>query len=313
MAELRQGSTDPFSVAGPVELAGESTRLLDTEALPDQSTLLFDEEAPRLLVEMGSDQGKQFALAPGETSVGRGIDNTIVLTDISVSRNHMSVVRDAHGVTLLDRGSGNGTRVNGQKVARVLLQPGHRIHIGETVLRLHVPAGPGVAGHAVPFAAPLPPAGQAVAAAPAQQANPFPGAPGQARGAMAATDVLAGGRPSEAGSKLPFANLPRPARVALLIAGAVTVVLIGAALTTTLLRSGNGDTPVDSPSPDQAYFRTGVNEYMAKRYAAAEAAFKQALAADPTSLEAQRYLELTQQAMGPRERPRTSEAGARRR
>lgn len=50
-----------------------------------------------------------------EVTVGRSIDNHIIIDDISVSRNH-SVIRWKKGqMFLFDNGSTNGTQVNGKK------------------------------------------------------------------------------------------------------------------------------------------------------------------------------------------------------
>ncbi|MBX7197132.1 MAG: FHA domain-containing protein, partial [Sandaracinaceae bacterium] len=104
--------------------------------------MLHDESAhPVLFVESGKDLGREFTLQEGETSVGRGIDNDIILTDVSVSRKHMRVVCDHEGITLVDLGSGNGTTLNGRRVHRALLGEGDRIEIGETVLVARLPGG----------------------------------------------------------------------------------------------------------------------------------------------------------------------------
>src|SRR5262245_53804506 len=61
-----------------------------------------------------------------ETSIGRGLGNSIVLDDSEVSRRHLVVVRDREGrLFARDLGSANGTLLNGRRiVVPALLQDG---------------------------------------------------------------------------------------------------------------------------------------------------------------------------------------------
>jgi hypothetical protein len=135
---------DEFAEFERGELPNDSTRIEDRELLADESTNLLsgEEPAPTLVVESGRDLGRTFTLHPGETGVGRGIDNDIILTDVSVSRKHMRLLCDVDGITLFDLGSGNGTLVNGRRVHRTSLTNGDRIEIGETVLVARLPDAP---------------------------------------------------------------------------------------------------------------------------------------------------------------------------
>jgi Inner membrane component of T3SS, cytoplasmic domain len=91
----------------------------------------------RLTVEVGPDAGKDFAIKPGQVVlVGRAIDNNVVLTDLSVSRKHFELSWGGGRWTLTDRGSGNGTLLNGKLQSAALpLQTGDQIEIGNTVFR----------------------------------------------------------------------------------------------------------------------------------------------------------------------------------
>ncbi|MFV1959675.1 MAG: FHA domain-containing protein, partial [Planctomycetota bacterium] len=63
--------------------------------------------------------------------VGRAQDNDIAVLDLRASRHHCVVER--HGedqYVLVDLGSQNGTRLNGQLVDRASLHPGDRIGVG---------------------------------------------------------------------------------------------------------------------------------------------------------------------------------------
>jgi pSer/pThr/pTyr-binding forkhead associated (FHA) protein len=68
-------------------------------------------------------------------TLGRSRDCDIAIDDPSVSRRHAEVHREADGFALVDLGSTNGTKVNGQKIDRSSLQNGDRITLGQTELR----------------------------------------------------------------------------------------------------------------------------------------------------------------------------------
>jgi DNA-binding SARP family transcriptional activator len=79
---------------------------------------------------------RRFPLKAAVTTIGRRADQTIVLTDDRASRSHAAVRRSANGYELVDAGSTNGTRHNGERVSGpVVLQPGDEIRIGTTVLQ----------------------------------------------------------------------------------------------------------------------------------------------------------------------------------
>jgi pSer/pThr/pTyr-binding forkhead associated (FHA) protein len=123
------------------ELESEATAVEDRDELVGQSTQILREEPalPILFVEAGRDQGREYVLQEGETSVGRGVDNDVILADISVSRRHLKILREGESLTLRDLGSGNGTFVNGRRVHVATLSDGDRIEVGETVLVVRLP------------------------------------------------------------------------------------------------------------------------------------------------------------------------------
>ncbi|HWM84223.1 MAG TPA: FHA domain-containing protein [Kofleriaceae bacterium] len=88
-----------------------------------------------LVVQSGTDRGRRFALRGGRTSVGRGVDNDVVLTDIAVSRKHLTIDFDGATYVLSDLGSGNGTLVNDHdEDAALRLSHGDKLELGNTVL-----------------------------------------------------------------------------------------------------------------------------------------------------------------------------------
>jgi pSer/pThr/pTyr-binding forkhead associated (FHA) protein len=84
------------------------------------------------------------ALAGEPLRLGRAADNDVVVRDPTVSRHHAELLGDpAHGYEIVDRGSRNGTFVNGRRVERAPVRPSDRIGIGyhEFRLRRADPAG----------------------------------------------------------------------------------------------------------------------------------------------------------------------------
>jgi hypothetical protein len=73
---------------------------------------------------------------PEALTIGRGRDNSIVLDDMLVSRQHVRITADADGLVLEDLGSRNGTYVNGRRVERTHLSEGDRIGIGASTFEV---------------------------------------------------------------------------------------------------------------------------------------------------------------------------------
>lgn len=95
----------------------------------------------RIVVISGNDEGREFPLMGGQTTVGRGVNNDIVLTDIAVSRRHLMLDFDGKFYTLRDKASGNGTLVNDRlEDGAVQLRNGDRLELGNTVFRFDHPA-----------------------------------------------------------------------------------------------------------------------------------------------------------------------------
>jgi predicted component of type VI protein secretion system len=90
-----------------------------------------DRGGPRLFVISGPGTGATYAIAPGESSLGRRPDNTFVLAGPGVSKRHCVVAMDEGGmVSIEDAGSRNGTEVNNR-----MLRAGQRLQLshGDTV------------------------------------------------------------------------------------------------------------------------------------------------------------------------------------
>jgi hypothetical protein len=115
----------------PAALAAKAAA--ESAAAPSASKEVAEAE-PKFVVRAGPDLGKSFPLTKDLTLVGRGLDADIVINDASASRKHFNVVRTLSGWKLVDLGSGNGTKVDGSKVAEVALKSGMKIELGGTTL-----------------------------------------------------------------------------------------------------------------------------------------------------------------------------------
>ncbi|HET9626415.1 MAG TPA: FHA domain-containing protein, partial [Kofleriaceae bacterium] len=98
-----------------------------------------------LVITQGNDAGQALEIRPGKTyTIGRAIDNDLVLTDIAVSRKHFDIRADNGAWVLADRGSGNGTLINNRiEDAPFMLASGDVIEIGNTTFRFELPQSRG--------------------------------------------------------------------------------------------------------------------------------------------------------------------------
>ena len=98
----------------------------------------------------GPDAGRTLHLGPGVHSVGRGSEASIVIDDPRISRVHAVITVAADSITVADRGSTNGTELDGAPVD-ALPRPvriGATIQVGDTLLVLR--AGGGVPATVTP-------------------------------------------------------------------------------------------------------------------------------------------------------------------
>jgi hypothetical protein len=86
---------------------------------------------PAFLQPVSGDMaGRDFALSKTLISIGRGLDNDLVIDDPRVSRHHAQITFRHSHYLLRDQRSTNGSFVNGQPVETVVLATGDRVSIG---------------------------------------------------------------------------------------------------------------------------------------------------------------------------------------
>jgi len=111
----------------PLEAAGEvadEELSVTIDDLPETSGML--------VVKRGPNAGSRFLLDSDVTRAGRHPDSEIFLDDITVSRRHVEVLRDAGGsYRVKDVGSLNGTYLNRERIDESPLAAGDELQIGK--------------------------------------------------------------------------------------------------------------------------------------------------------------------------------------
>jgi hypothetical protein len=86
----------------------------------------------------GSVAGREIAwpLSGGRVTIGRGLDNDVVLDDASVSRNHAELTREGGRMQVRDLGSRNGTWLNAARVTVAPVSAGDELAFGAVQLEV---------------------------------------------------------------------------------------------------------------------------------------------------------------------------------
>ena len=90
-----------------------------------------------LTVRSPSNEPREYIVKPGKTTVGRKLDNDIVIADESASRLHAEIYCQADIAVIVDMGSRNGTFVNRERLTQPhALRPEDQIRIGQHVVSI---------------------------------------------------------------------------------------------------------------------------------------------------------------------------------
>ncbi len=107
---------------------------------------------PKVIVQFGGEEWT-VELREGVNVAGRSPQATIPIRDASMSREHCEIVLEGGLATVVDRGSMNGTLVNGTRMDRKVLAPGDKIQIGKASMyyeEKQASAAPSAAGKKAP-------------------------------------------------------------------------------------------------------------------------------------------------------------------
>jgi predicted component of type VI protein secretion system len=83
----------------------------------------------KLIISRDAQVMQEVELGVGRTTIGRHPHNDIVIAHQAVSSRHAAIDSDADWVALEDLDSSNGTFVNGQRVARIMLNDGDKVTV----------------------------------------------------------------------------------------------------------------------------------------------------------------------------------------
>ena len=114
------------------EMASEKTAIIDLSLLSGAAC-----DAKITIID-GKEFGKNIELSNKEIHAGRGLDNDLIISDLSVSRKHFKVTREDDHYVLEDLGSGNGIKLNGEKITSATLYDGDIIYAGARQLRFDI-------------------------------------------------------------------------------------------------------------------------------------------------------------------------------
>jgi len=84
----------------------------------------------KLIGMSGDFKAREFAIEQGEISIGRKVDNTIVLDHPTISSHHCRILHSGDTCVLQDLDSTNGTRVNSRDVKESALRHKDLIQLG---------------------------------------------------------------------------------------------------------------------------------------------------------------------------------------
>src|SRR3990167_2753566 len=98
----------------------------------DETPVVVSLRKCQLTVIEGPMRGNKITLNKNRMAIGKRENNDFILTDKTVSRNHLEIEYTSDSFLLRDLDSTNGTYLNGSRVKEVYLSPGDIIKVGGT-------------------------------------------------------------------------------------------------------------------------------------------------------------------------------------
>lgn len=84
----------------------------------------------------GPHSGESFVVRGPMTTIGRAVDNDVVIDSDEVSRHHARIEYHDRQYWLIDLDSTNGSLINGERVSQGALEPGDRLLLGNTAIEV---------------------------------------------------------------------------------------------------------------------------------------------------------------------------------
>lgn len=84
-----------------------------------------------ILIARGSKRGSRFLITHEGVTIGRSVESSVFLDDVTVSRKHAKISVASQGFILTDLGSLNGTYFGNALVTEVVLRSGDEFQIGK--------------------------------------------------------------------------------------------------------------------------------------------------------------------------------------
>ena len=114
------------------ESAGETTLSLGPDDLDFVPTGGSSIDGPALVVRSGGGRaGESFEAIGDKALIGRSPECDVFLDDVTVSRRHAELVREANVFTIRDLGSLNGTFVNKRRIESSVLEDDDEVQVGK--------------------------------------------------------------------------------------------------------------------------------------------------------------------------------------
>jgi hypothetical protein len=113
------------------ESVGETTLSLgpdELDSVPTKASI----DGPALVLRSGGGRaGESFEAIGDRALIGRSPECDVFLDDVTVSRRHAELVREANVFTIRDLGSLNGTFVNRQRIESSVLEDDDEVQVGK--------------------------------------------------------------------------------------------------------------------------------------------------------------------------------------
>jgi pSer/pThr/pTyr-binding forkhead associated (FHA) protein len=260
-----------IELRGSVEAseAAEPTIVVGAEMAPqDDRTVVLAEMQPKPILVMPD--GSRLELEDGTLVLGRSAECDILLDSQAASKRHAELRINGPSVVLVDLGSTNGSRVNGEMVLERALASGDSMELADVTLQIELPIG---APSGMPH-------GAQTAEAPGGDATVVAGADLQQQ----IRDEAA----AMARDKVKAEAPPKSRRLLLILMAAAAAIVVGLVAISVLAPTEQPVAPEPEPEPvvtatPAELIREGMELYEVGEILDAVDLWEQAIALDPTN------------------------------